>query len=318
MPNISNPIPPTSPAPASPLHGDADARLPAAAYLRYESRADGWSAGRQAAFCAHLADHGVVEDAARSVGMSLSGGYALRRQARGYAFHLAWEAALLIARRIVADKLMTAAIQGEQAVWLREEGKTTYSRQNTKLSLTLLDRVNPADALPEVMAVATRFDVFLEMIDDGLSAAEYWEYFFSEALPHTDMEARQRVRTSLLLCEESADFEEEDEEEEEAEAAIEYKSMDGPVPLPPGSRPENNLNPAVLRLTDAVFGFAKGLGRHHIVGDASQSEIGANSIYSPLGKAHTVPRAVGKFCGSPGNHDLDFAAALKSLDGFVE
>lgn len=88
MPNTSNPFPPNSPQPASPLHGDSDARLPAAAYLRYESRADGWSAGRQAAFCAHLADHGVVEDAARSVGMSLGGGYALRRQAQGYAFHL--------------------------------------------------------------------------------------------------------------------------------------------------------------------------------------------------------------------------------------
>lgn len=229
---------------------------------------------------------------------------------------------MLIARRIVADKLMTAAIQGEQAVWLREEGRTTYSRQNTKLSMSLLDRVDPANALPEVMAVATRFDVFLEMIDDGLSAAEYWEYFFAEALPHTDIEARQRVRASLLLCEETedsgGDFDEDDEGEEEEEAPIEYKSMDGPVALPPGSRPENNLNPAVLRLTDAVFGFAKGLGGHHIVRDASQCEIGANSIYSPLGKAHTVPRAVGKLCGSPGNHDLDFAAALKSLDGFVE
>ncbi|MBP6434982.1 MAG: hypothetical protein KA292_10010, partial [Sphingorhabdus sp.] len=72
----------------SPLHREADARLPAAAYLRYESRADGWSPGRQAAFLAHLADHGVVEDAARCVGMSQGGGYALRRTARGYAFNL--------------------------------------------------------------------------------------------------------------------------------------------------------------------------------------------------------------------------------------
>jgi hypothetical protein len=49
----------TTPAPDSPpslFVGDTDARRPAAAFLRYELRADGWSAGRQAAFLAHLAD----------------------------------------------------------------------------------------------------------------------------------------------------------------------------------------------------------------------------------------------------------------------
>ena len=40
-----------------PLRDDTDAKLPAAAYLRYESRADGWGPGRQAAFLAHLADN---------------------------------------------------------------------------------------------------------------------------------------------------------------------------------------------------------------------------------------------------------------------
>lgn len=45
--------------PQSPLRHDVDAKLAAAAYLRYESRADGWSAGRQAACLAHLADNGI-------------------------------------------------------------------------------------------------------------------------------------------------------------------------------------------------------------------------------------------------------------------
>uniref|UniRef100_UPI0035930E3C response regulator n=1 Tax=Sphingorhabdus sp. TaxID=1902408 RepID=UPI0035930E3C len=58
---------------ASALRDDIGARLPAAAYLRYQSRADGWGAGRQAAFLAHLADNGLVEDAARAVGMSVGG-----------------------------------------------------------------------------------------------------------------------------------------------------------------------------------------------------------------------------------------------------
>jgi hypothetical protein len=213
--------------PLSPLRDDIDAKLPAAAYLRYENRADGWSAGRQAACLAHLADNGLIADAVRSVGMSVGGSYALRRTARGYAFNLGWEAALIIARRIVADNLMTAAIRGEESRWVREDGVTTYTRQNTKLSLTLLDRVNPATALPEVLAVATRFDCFLQMIDDGLSAQELWDYFFDEVLSHDQPEARARVRAALLLSEDSGGFDE--EEKDEGDAPIEYKSMEGPA-----------------------------------------------------------------------------------------
>lgn len=220
-----NPIPP-----ASPLSGDADERLPAAAYLRYESRADGWSAGRQAACLAHLADNGIVADAVRSVGMSVGGSYALRRTARGYAFNLGWEAALIIARRIVADNLMAAAIKGERAEWVREDGRTTYVRQNTRLSLTLLDRVNPATSLPEVMAVATRFDWFLELIDKRASAAQLWELFFDDALPRDEREARERVRASLQLSAESADFDESEAGTvDEDDRPVEYKSMDGPI-----------------------------------------------------------------------------------------
>jgi hypothetical protein len=211
--------------PQSPLRNDTDAKLPAAAYLRYAQRADGWSAGRQAACLAHLADNGLITDAVRSVGMSVGGCYALRRQARGYAFDLGWDAALIIARRIVADNLMTAAIKGEESRWVREDGVTTYTRQNTKLSLTLLERVNPATALPEVLAVATRFDCYLQMIDEGLSARELWELFFDAALPHSEIEARERVRAALLLSEDSAGFDEQNADKDDAD--IEYKSMDG-------------------------------------------------------------------------------------------
>ncbi len=74
----------------SPLRGDGAALLPAAEFLAYDARCDGWTAGRQAAFLQHLADGGVVADAARCVGMSLAGAYPLRRKARGYAFNLGW------------------------------------------------------------------------------------------------------------------------------------------------------------------------------------------------------------------------------------
>jgi len=225
-----------TPNPSS-LRDDIDARLPAAAFLRYEARADGWSAGRQAAFLAHLADNGVVEDAARCVGKHVSGGYALRREARGYAFNLGWEAALIIARRVVADNLMAAAVKGEESRWVREDNVTTYIRQNTKLSLALLDRVNPATSLAEVLAVATRFDWFLQLVGDGVAAESLWELFFEDALAHNEPEARARVRASLLLSDDSAGFEDggdgasddaDDDDGQNELPPIEYKSMDGP------------------------------------------------------------------------------------------
>jgi hypothetical protein len=234
----------------SPLRHDTDAVLPAAAYLRYKQRADGWSAGRQAAFLTHLADNGVVADAARCVGMALSGGYALRRTARGYAFNLGWEAALIIARRIVADNLMTAAIKGETARWVREEGVTTYIRQNSHLSLKLLDRVNPATALPEVQAVATGFDWYLQLIEDGVSGEDLWSLFFDNALSHEQTDARDRVRAALLLSEDSADSEEseaKDEGENQDACGIEYKSMEG-APLKHSKKKDRTASTVYWRM----------------------------------------------------------------------
>lgn len=247
------PTPTQHTPPQSSLRDDPDACLPAAAYLRYESRADGWSAGRQAAFLAHLADNGIVADAARSVGMSLSGGYALRREARGYAFNLGWEAALLIARRIVSDRLMTAAIKGEESRWVREDGVTTYTRQNTKLSLALLDRINPAMSLPEVLAVATRFDWFLKLLGDGVTAEFLWDYFFDDALPHEELEARARVRAALLLTDDPAGFDDMDDDEN-GEPPIEYKSMEGPPRLCGGDDPDYST--AINWLGNGTASFA--------------------------------------------------------------
>lgn len=289
----------------SPLRHDSDAKLPAAAYLRYESRADGWSPGRQAAFLSHLADNGLVEDAARSVGMSVGGGYSLRRTARGYAFNLGWEAALIIARRVISDRLMTAAIKGEEARWVREDGVTTYTRQNTKLSLALLDRINPATTLSEVMAVATRFDWFLQLIDEGARAEELWDLFFDDALPTSDIEARARVRASLLLCEESAGFEEEDEEEDEDKGPIEYKSMDGP-PTPNGqSRKAHSLSSATSApLRDKKFGSRRGA--------ENAESLSAVALHSglPLGEMPALDQG----CHHPGR-DHQNAAIIEHPNG---
>ena len=207
-------------------HPDPAALRPAAMWLRYDSRADGWTPGRRAAFLTHLADHGVVAEAAAAVGKSLASAYALRRRAGGYGFNLGWEAALLLARRRVADELMAAAIKGETAVWTREEGKTTYTRFNPRTALALLDRANPATALNEILAVAQHFDWFRDLID---ASSDLWP-LFDTCLDESDFDARNRVRISLQLSDESADFEGADkheqlESDDEKVPPIEYKSM---------------------------------------------------------------------------------------------
>lgn len=244
MANQSDPVAPRGPA-FSPLHDDPDLLLPAAAYLRGDPRRNGWTAGRQAAFLCHLADTGVVADAARSVGMSLAGAYALRRRAEGYAFNLGWEAALLIARRIIADQLMTAAIKGEEARWVREDGVTTYTRHSAKLCITLLDRVTPVESLSEVLAVITRFDWFVQLIDDGVGATDLWHLCFDGALPRADFEARDRVRAGLQLADDSAGFagdEDDGEAGDDKQEAMEYKSLDAPI-MPARARPPDVQRP---------------------------------------------------------------------------
>jgi hypothetical protein len=196
---------------------------PAAFWLKYDNRADGWTPGRRAAFLTHLADHGIVADAAAVVGKSVSSAYALRRRAGGYAFSLGWEAALIIARRRVIDALTASAIEGEKAVWTREEGKTTYTRFNPRTAMALLDRVNPATSLNEVLVFLTNFDLFCEVIE---ARGNLWEHF-DFLLEKNDFDTRNRVRHSLQLSDESADFDEEpsDQRTFEDEHPIEYKSM---------------------------------------------------------------------------------------------
>jgi hypothetical protein len=234
---------------------------PAAMWLRYDSRADGWTRGRRAAFLQHLADNGVVSEAAAAVGKSLASAYALRRRSGGYAFSIGWEAALLIARRHVADRLMEVAIRGETAVWTREDSKTTYTRFNSRTGLALLDRVSPATSLSEVRTATNQFDWFCHIMDtDG----DFWP-LFDTGLAHNDFEARERVRLCLQLSDESADYDggvdvyqaaSEEEVEEEEELPIEYKSMpegirrpalDAGLGYPPPMGSEKSLTPCRAR-----------------------------------------------------------------------
>ena len=63
-------------------------------------------------FLMPLAEWGVVDDAARATAISRRSAYRLRNSARGRAFRLAWQAALLLARQRLGDDLMSRAVNG--------------------------------------------------------------------------------------------------------------------------------------------------------------------------------------------------------------
>lgn len=75
-------------------------------------RYDGWTAERQRAFIAALADTGSVTHAARRINMSTEGAYYLRRQPGAESFAAAWNAALEHGVQCLADIAIARAIEG--------------------------------------------------------------------------------------------------------------------------------------------------------------------------------------------------------------
>jgi hypothetical protein len=176
---------------------------PAADYLTDAVRHDGWTPEREVGFLQHFADHGLVTEAARAVGMGLSGAYARRRSEAGTAFDLGWQAALFLARQCVTDQLMTRAIEGEERITIREEGRTISKSNNFRLAMSLLDRLDPAKATPEVRAVARAFDTFLLIIAGGSVAADVRGFFDARLTRDEDL---LKIRNLFPLPEDSAIF----------------------------------------------------------------------------------------------------------------
>ncbi len=76
-------------------------------------RHDGWTPQRQTDFVNALAASGCVSDAAKSVGMSATTAYELRRRFDAQPFRLAWDAALDYAIRRLSDVAYSRAIYGD-------------------------------------------------------------------------------------------------------------------------------------------------------------------------------------------------------------
>src|SRR3569833_2239978 len=98
------------------------------------TRHDGWTADRRRNFLELMAEGRAIEAACTHVGMSKVTAYALRRRDPGFA--LAWGAAVLRARDIVADTLTSRALDGQVDTLTRADGAVfTRHRHDNRLGL---------------------------------------------------------------------------------------------------------------------------------------------------------------------------------------
>lgn len=97
------------PRPAAP-HDDAAPAPFTPVPLR--ARHDGWTPERQVGFIEALAETACVVQAAAAVGLSATAAYNLRRRPEAQAFRLAWDAALDMGVRRLADAALSRAVHG--------------------------------------------------------------------------------------------------------------------------------------------------------------------------------------------------------------
>jgi hypothetical protein len=129
-------------------------------------RHDGWTAERQHAFIAALAESGCVNEACKTVGMTSQSAYRLCRHFDAQGFRLAWDAALDYAIRRLSDAVYSRAIHGVAVPhYYKGEVVGEHRRYDERLAMFLLryrdplryakgwDKIEPMHGHEEVFAV---------------------------------------------------------------------------------------------------------------------------------------------------------------------
>jgi hypothetical protein len=136
-------VPPDAVPPAEAMpHDPADYRwVP----VRRRPRYDGWTEEKQRRFIETLADTGLVNVAAKAVGMTRASAYQLRRAAHGAAFARAWDAARHHAGGLIEDIAFERAIEGTEQEVLDRDGQVIATRlvHDNGLLKFLLGRLKP-------------------------------------------------------------------------------------------------------------------------------------------------------------------------------
>ncbi|MGQ0558154.1 MAG: hypothetical protein ACT4OE_00995 [Sphingosinicella sp.] len=184
------------------------------ARIGWSQREDGWTPDRIRTFLATLACCGVVTDAAAAAGMSVRSAYALRSSAKGRAFHLAWRAALLVARNRLSDELMSRALNGcVERVYRNGELYQERHRHDNRLLLSVLARLDGKlrDSCYDNAAakVASEFESFVDTICSDRNEV-------GDLLRKIDARS-YRQREEVALIERDVDGLPEDDDEEDDE-----------------------------------------------------------------------------------------------------
>lgn len=145
-------------------------------------RVDGyhWTAAGKRRFLEVLADSGSVERARGAVSKSRQAVHALRRKEKGQIFATGWDAALMIARDCVGDRLLEHAMTGVEDIGWRhpQSGRLMWRRSDALLGpgmgMALLGRLDRA--LAKIAADVARYDA-------AAKAAADWEAFLDRVAP---------------------------------------------------------------------------------------------------------------------------------------
>jgi hypothetical protein len=140
-----------------------------------------WTPALERKFVECLADTGSVTEACKEVSMSRRAAYDHKRRASGLAFRIGWDAAVLLARDVVADELLDRALAGQWTETVKdpETGRTKRFAQDRPLGLALLSRLDrmchtQADEGTFHMAaqiVSQDFEAFLDLMTEDAAAS---------------------------------------------------------------------------------------------------------------------------------------------------
>ena len=141
------------------------------------TRSDGWSPEKMRIFLEILAVHGTVGRAAAACDMSRESAYRLRH--RNGAFRIAWDAAQRLARTLLAETVVSRALEGYTEVWVRDGVVSEHRRFDNRLAMAVLTHLEKkagpgSDLDPMVDTVCDHFGAFVdEVCRGGDQAADF-------------------------------------------------------------------------------------------------------------------------------------------------
>jgi hypothetical protein len=132
-------------------------------------RCDGWTLTKQRRFCELLAECGEVETVSRAVGMTRQTAYRLRCRKAGKAFALAWDAAMLIASRVMIDDAVLMTFHGSVEKSVRVGNTITKHRRTPAMLFATAERLRSPRILgsPTVVAASEDWERCLDLLEQG-------------------------------------------------------------------------------------------------------------------------------------------------------